>query len=70
MIFVGALLAEKMQRCDKISILIVPILALVHDHLNTLQKVGKFSYDCKLHVDYLVIYSTIGERTIKTLSGQ
>ena len=41
MIFVGAVMGEKIAKTMSWTVLVVPILALMEDHINTLQKVCK-----------------------------
>ena len=38
MIFVGAVMGEKIAKTMSWTVLVVPILALMEDHINTLQK--------------------------------
>ena len=40
MIFVCALVAEKIQKRERVSILIVPILGLINGHMNELERVS------------------------------
>ena len=41
MIFVGAVLGEMLQNKNTVTVLIVPLLALLEDHVNTLMKVNQ-----------------------------
>ena len=44
MIFVGALVAERIRKRESVSILIVPILGLIHGHMNELERVSNNHY--------------------------